>query len=208
MTNVRFIVTAVERRSAVVAYLKQHVPNLEVVWDSSGKAMGGYTKALAQAGDDPFVLLEDDIILTQDFYSKITYEIAARPNDVIQFHSRSGKDLLVGSRYNPGRQFLNHQCVYFPAGMASKIFAFSRQDAYTDYSSPRCYSDVLTQDYLAQNRIKYWVSIPSLVDHLPDVSVVNAKRSKAGIRRQARVFYDPEPKGCPEALFNKWKPLT
>ena len=207
MTKVRFIVTAVKRRIAVVAYLKQHVPGLEVVWDSSGKCIGGYVKALAQAGDDPFVLLEDDILLTQDFYSKITYEIAARPNDVIQFHSRSGKDQSVGSRYNPPRQFLNHQCVYFPPGMASQILAFSRQNAYTDWTSPRSFSDVLTQDYLSQNRIKYWVSIPSLVDHLPDVSMVNSKRSKTGIKRQARVFLNPESQNCPKTLWDKWQPL-
>jgi len=205
--TVRFIVQAIERRAGVVAYLQKHIPQLEVSWDSSGKCIGGYLKVLDRAGEDPFVLLEDDILLTQDFLPKIQQAIAQKPDQLIQFHSRCAKDQTVGSRFKGGRQFYNHQCVYFPAGIAPQILRFSEQEIYRDFASPRSFSDVLTQDFLHQHRLKYWVSIPSLVDHLPDVSSVDPRRSKSGLRRQARVFRDPETDGCPPALYQRWQPL-
>jgi len=205
--NVRFIVQAIERRAENVAYLQRHIPDLEVCWDNSGKCIGGFMKVLAQAGASSFVLLEDDIILTQLFVPKILYAIQQKPDCLIQFHSRSKDDLAVGSRFRAGRQFLNHQCVYFPTGMAMEILRFSEREIYHDFSSPRSFSDCLTQDYLHSNNLKYWTHIPSLVDHLPAVSMVDPRRAKTGIRRQARVFMDPETDGCPSSLLSKWKPL-
>lgn len=205
--SLRFIVQAIERRANVVAYLQKHIPQLEASWDSSGKCIGGYLQVLDRACEDPFVLLEDDILLTKDFLPKIQRVIAQKPDQLIQFHSRCTKDQTVGSRYKSGREFYNHQCVYFPAGIAPQILRFSAQEIYRDFTSPRSFSDVLTQDFLHHHRLKYWVSIPSLVDHLPDVSSVNPRRSKSGLRRQARVFYDPETDGCPPALYQQWQPL-
>jgi len=205
--NTRFIVQAIERRADVVAYLQKHIPQLEVAWDASGKCIGGFLQVLDRAGTDAFVLLEDDILLTKDFLPKIQQVIARKPDHLIQFHSRCGKDQTIGSRYKSGREFYNHQCVYFPAGIAPRILSFSAQDIYMDFTSPRSFSDVLTQDFLYHHKLKYWVSIPSLVDHLPDVSSVDPRRAKSGLRRQARVFRDPETDGCPPTLYFQWQPL-
>jgi hypothetical protein len=205
--SVRFIVQAIERRANVVAYLQTHIPQLEISWDASGKCIGGYLQVLSRAGADPFVLLEDDILITKNFLSKIQQAISQKPDQIIQFHSRCAKDQIIGSRYKSGREFYNHQCVYFPAGIAPQILHFSEQEIYKDLTSARSFSDILTQDFLHQRRLKYWVSIPSLVDHLPDVSSVDPRRSKSGLRRQARVFNNPETNGCPPALYQQWKPL-
>jgi hypothetical protein len=204
----RFICSAIKRRAPVVAYLQRHIPSLEVCWDDSGRCIGGYRQALELAGTDPFVFLEDDILITKDFIPKIERVIAERPGQVIQFHSRAKKDQTIGSRYRTGREFYNHQCVYFPQDFGRYILHYSDHPQYQDFDNPHCYSDVLTQDFLHEFGLKYWVSIPSLVDHLPDISAVNPKRSKSGVKRQARVFLDPETEGCPADLLSQWRPLT
>ena len=55
-------------------------------------------------------------------------------------------------------------------------------------------SDIMVADYLRVNRKRFWVHIPSLVNHAPVKSEIDSRRSTA---RQAKVFYDPEMEGYP-----------
>ena len=207
--SVRFIVQAIPQRIEGVTYLQQHIQSLEVSWDDTGRSLGGFIKALRLSAGDPFVLLEDDVIITKNLVPKALTAITRHPDDLIQFHSRSFKDHVIGSRYKNGGEFYNHQCVYFPAGMALRILDYAQRPEFIDPQSPLYRdSDLLTQSFLKHHRIKYWVSIPSLADHLPAVSAVDPRRSKYGIKRQAHVFVDPEIANCPLHLLQSWKPLS
>lgn len=186
---------AVPSRLAVVGYLKRHIPNLEVSIDTSGSALANWRNMLTLAGCDAFVLLEDDILLTRDFTSKIETAIKANPHVLIQFHSRSKDDIAIGSRWRPGRTFCNNQCVYFPPTFAAALLSYS-------YTAKRFETDptgidLCAADFLALHKQKYWNHVPSLADHLPIQSIIDPRRAKTGLRRQARVFLDPELDGCP-----------
>ena len=204
----KIIVQAVRRREPTVRYLQRHIPGLEVAWDNSGSASRGYLQVLKSAGDQSVVTLEDDIILTKDFLSKLERAIAQKPNDLIQFHSRTVDDIRKGSRYRNGRSFFNRQCLYLPAGFAATICKYGSTHPCFEPGSPAPSFDFVFQDFLRQELKRYWVSIPSLVDHLPDVSAIDPRRGRFGKQRQARVFEDPELEGCPAALAANWKPMS
>ena len=112
----RFIVKTCPQRSGYIPYLKERIPNLEVVLDPGGGVMDCFQESLRVAGDDAVVHLEDDIVLTSNFCEKALAVIADFPYVLIQFFSMRKKDLEIGSRWESGRTFLMNQCVYYPEG--------------------------------------------------------------------------------------------
>lgn len=184
-----------KNREHWVEELKSQIPNLEISFDNftdAGKfkntSYKNFQQALQMAGDDACVQLEDDIILCNDFYNKILKSISERLDEVIQFFSMRKKDLTIGSRYESGGNFLMHQCFYLPKGMAKKLFDYSfefedmcKQD---EHISP---NDLVTQYYFKEQKIKYWIHIPNLVDHKIAKSMIDKRRSS---KRQSFTFKD------------------
>ena len=193
MEDIKYIVMTCEGREKYIEYLKPLIPNMIISYDNfidSGKfkntSFRNAQNAWKLAGDNPTVQLEDDIILTNDFINKITKAIKERPNDVIQFFSMRKKDLIEGSRYELGSNFLMHQCYYLPKGMAKKIYDYSydfedecEQD---EHISP---NDLVTRYYFKKHKIKYWLHVPSLVDHRIAKSAIDPRRSS---KRQSLTF--------------------
>ena len=183
----RIVVTAIKRRSNFVDYLKSHIPNLEVVWDTTHNAMDTFLAACRYVGNDAVLRLEDDICLTKDFVYKAEKVIAERPNEVIHFFSRSKEDLLSGSRYAAGGSFSMNQCVYMPQGLSAQLADYypfwQRKDIH-----PTGY-DLMMGDYFKTKNMRYWIHTPSLVDHAEVVSEIDRRRSS---KRQAKLFLDPE----------------
>jgi hypothetical protein len=188
----RVIVTAIRQRAPFVNYLGQHIPNLEVVWDKTSNAMNTFMTACRMANDDPVIRLEDDICLTEDFLFKAYSAISERPNDVIQFFSRSKHDLTEGSRYKAGSSFSMNQCNYLPASVSAGLIEYykiwKRKDEH-----PTGY-DLLMADYFKDMKIKYWLHTPSLVDHAQVRSEIDPRRSRF---RQSTTFVKPEYRGYP-----------
>lgn len=188
----RFICMAIEQRSHIVDYLKLHVPGLEVVWDKHRSARITWISVLQHMDSDPCVLLEDDIVLTKNFTSKIMEAISERRADVIQFHSRTREDLTVGSRYRSGLTYLNNQCVYFPPGFSKKLLLFARDGAAPIWEQHPNGTDCVMAKFLQVNKMRYWNHCPSLVEHLPIQSAIDPKRSRS---RRSTTFVDPETSG-------------
>jgi len=208
---VRFICMAVPKRLPIVAYLQEHIPELEISVDTTGRCSQGWLTMLRLAGDQAIVAVEDDIILTQDFKAKVLTAIKQKPDDLIQFHSRVKDDAELGSRYRSGRSFLNNQCVYYPPGLAQKVYEYaqnSKKLSKTLNPVEASGTDECLADYLSEHKKRYWVSVPSLVDHLPVRSMIDGKRGRHGKYRQARVFRDPEFLHCPPELAQQWNPIS
>ena len=188
----RFVVTACREREAGVAYLRRHIPKLEVVWDTTGDAMDTFIAACDLIGDsDGVIRLEDDICLTKRFVSKVLV-VADHRRDVIQFFSRSKADLTRGSRWN--RVFSMNQCFYLPPMMSGQIARFFRSAAWKPNRGwcPTGYDILMTHLFDSQGR-RHWISVPSLVEHANQPSMISA-RSRF---RQSRTFTDPEMRGFP-----------
>ena len=138
------------------------------------------------AGDDPCVHMEEDVILTQDFKAKIEAAIAERPHEAIQFFSMRKADVEVGSRYD--NTFTGNLCFYLPAGYSRYVRDYHNEwpDRLVDLNG----YDLMMRAWLKSRKERYWVHIPSLVEHRVAKSVIDPRRSS---KRQSFTFEDPVP---------------
>lgn len=204
MAGLIWLVKTCAGREHYLPYLKRHLPVGTVYcFDDTGNGVVGNTiKALRIIGEAPAVVMEDDILLTQHFEEKARAAIADKPDNLIQFFSMRKADLTVGSRWEPGRSYLMNQCHYVPPGMAAPMADYMADRVHAR-ARERGGSDSLMRDYLASNKLVYWVHVPSLVDHRVGKSAINPKR--ASTNRQSFTFRDPIPdkpvvKATPKAI--------
>jgi len=179
----RIIIRAVKSRMAFVEYLKKYLPEADYLFDTTNNAMDTFLEAMTLAGSGPCVHMEDDIILTVNFREKLEKVIEERPTEVIQFFSMRKADLEVGSRYDSGRTFMMNQCFYLPAGYSRMI-----HDYYPKWPQKDVHKtgyDILIADFLKGRKEKYFIHVPSLVQHRRNVSIINSKRPNS---RQSKTF--------------------
>ncbi len=182
----RFIMRLMPERAIWLPEIREQIPHLEVVHDLTRSAMETFLRALSEAGDEPHVMLEDDIQLTSDFLAKIESVIVSHPENVIQFFSLRKTDLEKGSRWMSGRTFLMNQCIYLPAGYAAQIYSF--YPVWPIRMKPLVLhggTDTLVQHWLTVRREKYWLHVPSLVQHRVAKSMIDPRRSS---KRQSVTF--------------------
>ena len=190
---VRMIIRGVPDRTEYINYLKRVLPQAEWCIDkryNDGsisnlvKHMLNFIDALILAGDEPCLHLEEDIILTDDFINKINLVIGQRPNELIQFFSMRKADIKIGSRYD--NNYMMNQCFYLPAGY-SKLIAnyYNIWDKKNKFPSG---SDIMINDWLKTRKEKYWISVPSLVEHRVTKSMIDKRRSS---KRQSKTFINP-----------------
>ena len=156
----------------------------EVVWDRAHECYATFRDGLRAAGDDPAIHLEDDVLPTRDWRVKAEAAISERPDDVIQFFSMRKADREVGSRYEPGRTFMMTQCFYLPAGVSRELaeYAWSWSGR---AEHPGGY-DMAVAAFLSERRMRYWISVPSLVQHMPWKSVISTRHDRG--HRQSKTF--------------------
>jgi hypothetical protein len=182
----RIIIKAVPSRQWMVDYLVSRIPHAEVCMDRNRDAFDTFNRALAMAGEDAAVHMEEDVILTRDFLTKIESVIAARPNTFIQFFSMRGADLTVGSRWD--RDFLMNQCFYAPPGYSRAILEYYPSWSEKWLAAHPNGTDLMVRHFLKSRRERYWIHVPSLVDHRIARSEIDHRRSS---RRQSLTFTDP-----------------
>jgi len=190
---VRMIVRGVPDRIEYINYLKRVLPEAEFCIDKryEDKTMSpkikcalNFLDALMMAPNEPCIHMEEDIIITEDFLDKINYEISKRPNEVIQFFSMRKKDIEVGSRYD--NNFIAALCFYVPAGYGKEMAEFYwKWDKL--HIMPSGF-DIMICDWLNKRKEKYWIHIPSLVEHRVSKSVIDSRRSS---KRQSKTFVNP-----------------
>ena len=180
----RLIIRAVKDRFDFIEYLKKHLPQAEWCFDTDRNAMTTFLAAMRQAGQDAVVHMEEDILITHNFYEKLLSEIVQRPNEVIQFFSMRKADLTVGSRYDTS--YMMNQCVYFPAGYSALLL-----DYYHLWGKKAIHptgTDIMINDFLRSRKEKYWIHVPNLVEHRIAQSRINPRRSS---KRQSKTFKEP-----------------
>lgn len=171
----KILIRAIQERIEYVEYLKKYLPDAEFVFDKNRNAMDTFLAAMSVAGGQPCLHMEDDIILTKDFKIKALKIIQSHENEVIQFFSMRKDDIEVGSRYDYGRNFMMNQCFYLPEGYSKAIKEFYEQWNRKE-EHPTGY-DILMADWLKSRKEKYWIHVPSLVQHRQCKSLINPKRS-------------------------------
>lgn len=181
----RIIIRACRERQQWVDYLLSRLSDAEVVYDTTRNAMDTFFAALRAAGDDAVIHMEDDVILTKDFTAKAATVIAEHPDHAIQFFSRRSKDIEIGSRWEPGSSFLAGLCFYLPPGMSADLMRYDWPRR-TEHPTGL---DLMVADYLKANKQRYWLHVPSLVQHRICTSLIDPHRSRY---RQSITFRDPD----------------
>jgi hypothetical protein len=179
----RYIVRAMREREPFLDPIRAELPALEVVWDRSHNAMETWLAAMDHAGNGAAVHLEDDILPTRGLLTKMATAVVAHPDHVIQFFSLRRSDRTLGSRWMAGGTFMMTQCFYLPPGYSAELSAYYPRwpRRHTDQQG----FDTKLHDWLASRRERYWLHVPSLVQHRVEPSLIDPRRSS---RRQSPTF--------------------
>jgi len=145
-----------------------------IVWDTCRDGATTMVDALRIAAGGAAIHMEDDVLLAPDFQELAEKAIAERPDMVIQFFSWMVEDLTEGSREADGRGFRCTPCFYIPELISRELAAYM--------GANRATIDKIGWDYtigkfLGIHKQRYFIHIPSLVEHRPFVSAVRPGRS-------------------------------
>ena len=176
----RYIIQAVPERQPYVEYLLKRIPHAEVYWDEQRSPLDALAGVMELAGEEPFVRLEDDIVLCQNFQLELESRAQQAPHLVSNFFwcpvgIHFDIKPYVGGKLFPPQSFLGFPCAYFPAGFAPNFIPFLEQWAgmsnneYLSFfpyrSTPFPYQDFAVADYIYACRGSYIQWLPSLVQH-------------------------------------------
>lgn len=154
-----------------------------IVWDTNKSISHTFLKVLSTAGEDPVIVLQDDVQLVEGWREAIEDVIAEHPDDVCQFFSLRKSDLTEGARYVAGSNYLMNQCYYLPATYARQIGEYAQQ-FFAD-NPGHTGDDTAIGKWLASRKERYWHHVPSLVQHYQWPSAINGRRSS---KRQSPTF--------------------
>ena len=182
----KMVITAVPERVGYIAYLQEKLQNADWIIDNQKRgAMNSFLKALKTLDNDCGLLMQEDIILCENFETRVQEQIDLRPEYFINFYSMRNDDLTIGSRWD--NNFIANLCFYIPKNHANAIIDWHR-----DYWVPSNYegnmptsaSDLLVRSYLKKKlQQKYWIVIPNLVDHRIGKSAIDKRRSSKRISK-------------------------
>lgn len=136
----------------------------ELLIDNEGNCGKAFLKQLEYVNDFDAVLLEDDLILCNNFKNRIEQVISKHSNDIINFFTIPEEYLK--SDYL--KSFCYNQCTYFPKGIAKKIIEAFNSYGYNPYSAEK-----IMKKALKKLQMKHYVYRPCLVQHLDDGSLMN-----------------------------------
>lgn len=176
-----YVIRAVRERKEFVDEILKQIPEAVVYWDDEHDAMKSYLHVCKNIiGDQPTVLLEDDVILTSDFKNKIESVINQYPDILINFFSLSKK--YTKPHFKKGREHCMAQCEYYPKGFGLRVF--KAYDSWKGKETDPTGTDLLAGYAWGINK-PYIVWCPSLVQHRVCKSVIDPRRSS---KRQSVTF--------------------
>jgi|14BtaG_2_1085337.scaffolds.fasta_scaffold13413_3 GR25 family glycosyltransferase involved in LPS biosynthesis len=179
----KILVTAIKSRKEYVDEMSKQIPQLEIIWDKYNDCMETFNRAWTSFGEESRIIFQDDILLTENFMDKAIKVINQHSDKVITFFSLKKDDDKSGSRLMDGRTYCMNQCYYLPEGYGKAIHEYGK--TWKRKAEHPTADDYLMADFLTDHKLKYLISVPSLVQHREVVSVIDSRRSK---KRQSKTF--------------------
>lgn len=133
--------------------------------DTKCKPVESFINQLKYISSWDSVLLEDDLILCEDFKNKIEDVIKQYPNKIINFFTRPNDYFTT----HESSIFAYNQCTYYPKGITKQI-AIKMEEGFK--KNPRAQYDVLENNALKELGITHIQYRPCLVQHLDKDSLV------------------------------------
>lgn len=183
-----------EIREANVRKIQEQIPELEIVYCTIDNVFSAHVASFDLDDDyDGLVMLEDDILLCKNFKERVEKLIEAHPYEVVSmFESACSKNELH-SEYRPGSKFAWNQCNYYPRAICKILCDPSYMIPFIQWfdkrNEPWGYPiDIYISYVLGLNKIKYWMEVPFLVQHLDFKSNFKGRPTN----RQSKYFIDNE----------------
>ncbi len=185
-----FLRTVPGERQEIVTYIKDRIPSVQLAKDGWGSAFINMMMSYhiqSMAGVDA-VHLEDDIVLTQDFEEKVAEAVEGKRGQIVQLFSiKHKRDQALGSRWESSSTFSMNQCYCVPGVMAEALVAF--HSGWQKRSSTGGGCDLVLREFMKAYRIRYFLHVPSLVQHL-DLPILISPSPMRG--RCSRTFERPD----------------
>ena len=170
----------------------------EVLIDEEHIPVKAFIKDLHYINEYNSVLLEDDLVLCNNFKEEIEKVISQFPNKIINFFTKP--ELYFTTHYT--NRFDYNQCTYYPKGipefLAHEITKIYNPEIHRSWAA-------LTNRVLQNKRINHVIHRPALVQHKDNVSIL---QNGANLRRNT-IWYKGylDEVGCPnmeEAFSSKY----
>lgn len=182
-----------EARIKNVEKLKEQIPELEVVMCGRDTVFQEHIKAFDIEDEyDGIIILEDDVQLCKDFKTRATALVEEHKDEVVSMFESACSRGELKSEYRPGRNFAWNQCNYYPKQICRVLAAPDMLPKFKEYFYTKLHEvwnypiDRYIAFVLGMYKIKYYMSVPFLVQHLPMKSNFKGRP----INRQSRYFID------------------
>lgn len=178
----RVVMQAVRSRQPMVDYVREHIPQLEVVYDSGEGVWPTFWRSLDRGGDEAHIHLEDDVTLCRDFLTRAE-EAIGDGRTLVQFFSRMP---LGPPLRRAGSSFSFTTAFFLPARYGTLLARYLPHWNRGPWPR-RGQIDYMIADWMKMQRIGYWQVNPSIVQHTPLRSLLG----HPGVR-MSDTFTDPE----------------
>ena len=193
--NIKYIVLCSKgnsAREANVELMKLEIPELRVINCTLDNVFPAHIAALNVADEyDGVLMLEDDVQLCRNFKQRVDALIASHLREVVSMFEGACSKNEMHSEYRNGREFAWNQCNYWPREVG-KILSDPKWmipfiEWFDKRNEPWGYPIDVYQAYvLGKCKIKYWMEVPFLVQHLDMRSNFKGRSTK----RQTKYFAD------------------
>lgn len=163
----------------------RELKNFEVIEDIGYGAIPTFLKCLCNDEND-LLYLEDDVILCKDFENELEKVFSELGKDnLIQLFSL--KKVIIKTTLMNGSTYCGNVGFFIPKEMRLELVKYFNEV----WSKSQCFKDnptamdYLVRDFLKDNKYKYWLVVPNLIQHQEGKSVIDPRRSS---KRQSLYF--------------------
>ena len=181
-----------QQRIDNVGAMKTQLPPLKIIMSGRDGLFERFVSLFnLSSGFDGLVILEDDVRLCKDFQRRCEELILSKPYEVISMFESACSKGELHSEYRNGGRYQWNQCNYFPKSVCNELVKKSNVEAFrgwykTKYSVWTYPSDTYIGYVLGKMKLKYWMQVPFLVQHLDFKSTLGPRPTN----RQSRFFID------------------
>lgn len=161
---IKFFVRTTLERELDISY---NQINFELLVDTEHKPTESFIRQLEYISTEDAVLLEDDLILCNNFKEEIEKVINSHPEEIVQFYTKPSS--YFTSHYS--QTFVYNQCTYYPKGVG-KILANEMRL----YNGSVNGYDIIENEAIHKLGLYIYIYRPCLVQHIDNFSLIGKSK--------------------------------
>lgn len=173
-----------------VKKMKAELPELHIFPSDKNNVFDNHIKLFEISDDlDGIVILEDDVKLCKKFKDRLQKILTGHENEVVSMFESACSRKPLKSEYRAGSRFAWNQCNYYPKNVANLLYDSENVKEFKKWYEDQPWNypiDTYIAYVFKKYKIKYWMSVPFLVQHLDFKSNFPGRPSN----RQSKYFID------------------